>query len=181
LTGDMKGAFDRGKKAFQLFMLILKTSKSVDLPTIQQKYGFNKQRKIKLMIHDSKRSFTVSLINGELKYYKVFQGEPDNIVEVDRLYTLKYIVNGERPGLSPRNLLKYYPYALTNAWANGEICADGKASTNMVFCIIDIVTECIKAIPVDELNAILPDDNDDYLQEVLGVARQTRKSFTVKV
>lgn len=173
--------FDRGKRAFQLFTLILKTSKTIDLPTIQQKYGFNKKRRVMLTIHDSKRSFIVSLRDGTLRYFKIFQGEPDNTVEVDRLYTLKYIVNGERPGLSPRNLLKFYPYALADAWSNGEISSAGKASTNLVFCIIDVVTECIKAIPADELNEILPDDNDEYLQEILEVARQTRKTFTVKV
>ncbi len=177
----LKEGFDKGKRAFQLFMLLLKTSKTLDLATIQQKYGFNKQRRVKLTIHDSKRSFVVSLREGNLKYFEMFPGEPDNEVEVDRLYTLKYIVNGERPGLSPRNLLAFYPYTLAEAWSNGEISSDGKASTNMVFCILDVVTECIKAIPAEELNAILPDDNDEYLQEILEMARQTRKSFTVKV
>lgn len=177
----MKESFDKSKRAFQLFALILKTSKNLDLATIQQKYGFNKQRKIKLTIHDSQRSFVVSLRDGALKYFTMFQGEPDNEVEVDRLYTLKYIVNGERPVLSGRNLLAYSPYALTTAWENGEIATEGKASTNLVFCIIDVVTECIKAIPADELNELLPDSADEVLQEILEIARQTRKSFTVKV
>ncbi len=173
--------FDKYKTAFDLFKLILHTSRRLDLKAIQEKYGFNKQRRIKLTIHDSKRSFYIQLRDGKLHPLQVLSREFDNEVEIDRLYTLKYIVNGEKPALSPKQTLCYTDYALMDGWTNGEITSDGKASTNLVFCVVDVVTECIKAIPADELNKILPDENDEYLQEILGIVKQKRRQFTVQV
>lgn len=173
--------FDKFKTAFELFRLVLRTSKKINLSEIQVKYGFNKERRIKITIHDAKRSFYMKLKEGKLVPLNLLGREYDNEIEFDRLYTLKYLVNGEKPVLSPRGELRLKPYALMDAWTNGELTSDGRASTNMVFCVVDVVTSCIRYIDADELDRIMPDSGDEYLQEVTDVANQKRKSFAVRV
>ncbi len=174
--------FDKAKQALQLFVLVLKTSKKLDIPAIQARYSFYNQRKVKITIHDAKRSFFLTLRKeGSLVPIRLIQGTPDNEIEVESIYTLKYIVNGLKPTINAKREMEFIPYSVMDAWTNGDITSDGRASTNMVFCVIDVVTECLKVMDADELDKILPDDADDYLREIQERVGQSKRTFNVKV
>lgn len=172
--------FNKFRQSFKLFLLVLKTSRKIDIRAIQQKYGYDKQRRIKITIHDTKRSFYVTVKEGRMTPLNLTR-EYDNEIEIERLYTLKYIANGEKPALSHNHKLIYTPYALMDAWTTGDISSDGRASTNLVFCVVDIVTECMRYLDVEELDKILPDTADDYLADLAELVQQKRRSFIVSV
>ena len=174
--------FDKTKHALAIFVLVIKTARKLDIPAIQAKYNFYNERKVKITIHDAKRSFFLTLRKeGSLLPIRLIHGEPDNEIEIERLYTLKYIVNGQKPTINAKREVDWIPYSTMDAWTNGDISSDGRASTNMVFCVIDVVTECLKVMDADELNKLLPDEGDDYLDEIKSRVNGANKSFKINV
>jgi len=147
----------RQKKSLDLLKLLVKISRTVDVDSIRQKYGWTKQRKTRIHFMDCRKHYTFTIKKGNLVVLTWPKNkDPDIQIEVDRLCVLKHLRQGKKLGIHPgTGDVVEMRYTLMSAWQYGDIRSYGESSTNDLMAFLDLFMDLMSNIDINEVVRII--------------------------